>query len=100
MSIEECIGKPALLEQLAEECTELAQASLKYARVLRGENPTPVSAGDARMELIEEMADVLLCIDVASESCGICDAGINLHKTRKKQRWEARIERFNREKGE
>ena len=35
------IGLPAMLEQLAEECSELAQASLKYARLLRGENPTP-----------------------------------------------------------
>ena len=35
------IGLPAVLEQLAEECSELAQASLKYARLLRGENPTP-----------------------------------------------------------
>lgn len=30
------IGKPALLEQTAEECTELAHACLKEARRLRG----------------------------------------------------------------
>lgn len=35
------IGLPALLEQTAEECTELAHACLKEARRLRGENPTP-----------------------------------------------------------
>lgn len=34
-------GEPALLEQLAEECSELAQAALKLARLERGENPTP-----------------------------------------------------------
>lgn len=28
------IGLPALLEQTAEECSELAQACLKYARLL------------------------------------------------------------------
>lgn len=100
MSIEECISRPALLEQLAEECTELAQASLKYARKLRGENPTPVTLADARIELIEEMADVLLCVDVVSEACGVPETGIDLQKMRKKQRWEARLERFNREKGE
>ena len=29
------IGLPALLEQQAEECSELAQASLKLARYIR-----------------------------------------------------------------
>ncbi len=31
------LGEPALLEQLAEECSELAQAALKLARLERGE---------------------------------------------------------------
>lgn len=35
------IGTAALLEQLAEESAELAQAALKMARKLRNENPTP-----------------------------------------------------------
>jgi len=35
-SIVDRIGKPALLEQTAEECTELAHACLKEARRLRG----------------------------------------------------------------
>lgn len=33
------IGTAALLEQLAEESAELAQAALKMARKLRNENP-------------------------------------------------------------
>lgn len=33
------LGEPALLEQLAEECSELAQAALKMARLERGETP-------------------------------------------------------------
>lgn len=37
----EMIGTAALLEQLAEESAELAQAALKMARKLRNENPTP-----------------------------------------------------------
>ena len=37
----EKIGTPAMLEQMAEEAAELAQAALKLARVLRAENPTP-----------------------------------------------------------
>lgn len=40
-TIIETIGEPALLEQLAEECSKLSQAALKLARKLRGENPTP-----------------------------------------------------------
>ena len=39
----EKIGTSAKLEQLAEEAAELSQAALKLARVLRGENPTPVN---------------------------------------------------------
>lgn len=40
MKIIEEIGEAAMLEQLAEECTELAKAALKMARIIRKENPT------------------------------------------------------------
>lgn len=43
MKIIEEIGEAAMLEQLAEECTELAKAALKMARIIRKENPTPVT---------------------------------------------------------
>ena len=42
----EMIGTAALLEQLAEESAELAQAALKMARKMRNENPTPKSRAD------------------------------------------------------
>ena len=58
------IGLPAVLEQLAEECSELAQASLKYARLLRGENPTPKTEQECLEALTEEIADVELCISI------------------------------------
>ena len=57
----EAIGSPAMLEQLAEEATELAQASLKVARVLRKENPTPVTLSEACVKLLEEYTDVVQC---------------------------------------
>ena len=60
-NIERLIGKPALLEQLAEEATELAKAALKQARILRGENPTPVTEQKAIANVIEEYTDVILC---------------------------------------
>ena len=41
------LTKAAVLEQMSEEAAELAQAALKYARILRGENPTPVTEREA-----------------------------------------------------
>jgi hypothetical protein len=55
------ISKAALLEQLAEECTELAKAALKLARIERDENPTPVTRDEAIEALCEELGDVYIC---------------------------------------
>lgn len=55
------IGKPAMLEQMAEECSELTQALLKYARKLKNENPTPKSESEIKRNLIEEYSDVIQC---------------------------------------
>lgn len=57
----ECIGYPALLEQLAEECAELGKAALKMARIVRRENPTPVTGEEALENLREEYTDVIQC---------------------------------------
>lgn len=59
--VRETIPKAALYEQLAEECSELAQASLKMARKLRNENYTPVPMNEISENLIEEFSDVVLC---------------------------------------
>lgn len=53
------IGEPAALENLAEECAELSHAVLKLARILRNENPTPVTEEEARSSAEKELADVL-----------------------------------------
>lgn len=58
MNFTNAIGEPAMLEQLAEECIELAHACLKLARVERGESPTPVTLDEARRKVVEEMADM------------------------------------------
>lgn len=68
------IGEPAALELLAEECTELAHAALKLARIKRGENPTPTTEEEAIDNLIEEMADVGICAAAVS----MCDWYDNL----------------------
>ena len=49
------LSREELLAQLAEECSEAAQAALKLRRAGSGENPTPVS---------EELADVMLSASV------------------------------------
>lgn len=82
MNILETIGEPAVLEQLAEECTELAQAALKLARILREENPTPVSRKEARDRLVDEKQDVMNCLYVHG------NVGLNYEKLK---RWEDRI---------
>lgn len=63
-TIVERIGKPALLEQTAEECAELAHACLKEARRLRGENPTPKSTPECWLAISEELADLQLCMEL------------------------------------
>lgn len=49
--------------QLAEEASELSQAASKYIRVLRGNNPTPVTRHEAVENVLEEFADVLVCFE-------------------------------------
>ena len=83
------IGEPAMYEQLAEECTELAKAALKMARIIRNENPTPVTATEASDMIIEEAADVLICL----EEVGAFDSSevsriAHAKRERFKARWE------------
>ena len=58
------LPKEELLAQLAEECAELSKAALKLRRAYSGENPTPVTRAEAFDNLVEEVADVTLCIEV------------------------------------
>lgn len=52
-----------ILTQLAEEASELAQAALKLRRALEDKHsPTPISAAAARHRLVEEVADVSVCL--------------------------------------
>lgn len=58
------IGKPAMMEQFAEECIEAAHAAMKYARYMRDENPCDESVTEKKLRdnLAEEMADVVVCL--------------------------------------
>lgn len=84
------IGIPAVLEQLAEESAELAQAALKLSRKLRNENPTPKSQDECLQDLLEEMADVKLCMEVFEEKNYYPDE-IEQIMQQKRKRWEKRI---------
>lgn len=62
--IAEKTGTPALLEQVAEECMELAHACIKAARKIRGESYTPDCWPGLSYKIHEETADVINSIDV------------------------------------
>lgn len=82
------LGEPALLEQLAEECSELAQAALKLARLERGENPTPKTEEECVVNLLEELGYVNLCMSVVEANRCI---NIRCLSVDKKARWAQRI---------
>lgn len=70
--IVEKIGMPALLEQCAEEASELTHACLKLARKMREENYTPKTIEECIEALKEEIADVALCVNTIIDSELFC----------------------------
>lgn len=65
-SIADTIGFERVLQQLAEECSELAQSSLKLVRSIDGKNPTNKPYAECCKDWTEEIADVLVCMTVAT----------------------------------
>lgn len=62
--ITDLLPETEILAQMAEEFSEGAQAALKLRRALDGTNPTPVGKATAEANLIEEFADVMVCVNV------------------------------------
>lgn len=89
------IGKPALLELTAEECVELAHACLKLARIIRQENPTPVTSDEAIANVEEEIADIDICIDELIKSQIINIKNLLDVKRFKMERLDNRIKEAN-----
>ena len=86
MTIKE-LPEETRLRQLAEECCECAKAALKLIRARNQE--TPISEDHAREDLVEEIADVSVCITAISDIAlpkEICEI-----IARKTSRWEERI---------
>ena len=90
-SIRDRVPRGELLAQLAEECAELGQAALKLRRAIVGTNPTPVSREAAEAALTEEIADVLLCIDLACMDRSWPIGNIFKAMEAKEARWLSRL---------
>jgi NTP pyrophosphatase (non-canonical NTP hydrolase) len=90
--VRQTLGDDEILAHLAEEAAELAQAALKYRRAITGWDPTPESSATARLQLLEEVADVANCLDVLELSGA---AEIELVKEVKLRRWVERLEGEN-----
>ena len=86
MSITDLPEKERLI-QLSEECAELCQAAIKVVRAINGQ--TPVSEEEARKNMEEEIADVVVCIGVLCSDVMV--EAIKEQIRFKVKRWEDRI---------
>lgn len=91
-TIREHVDPAELLAQLAEEAAELTHAALKLRRTYSATNPTTVSTIEAYKQLLEEVADVNVCLNVL----GYLDDADMLEIRRvtraKLDRWVSRLE--------
>ena len=74
---------------LAKASAKLAHSALKLRRALSFENPTPISPQEAMWKVQEEVADVLLCLDLLG--IDVTDANIDLIQEEKATRWIHRL---------
>ena len=82
---------------LAEEAAELSAAASKYARILKGTNPTPMSGMTAQDHMFEEIGDILVCLlalkYVATDTLTVLlDYHVAEYTDLKTRRWARRIE--------
>lgn len=93
MTIAEKIGPAALAGQGAEECCELAQALLKYQRIVEGVNPTAImTEQDAVDNITEEIADVKNLIELIEHALGISQDDVYMIRAVKMARWMERLD--------
>lgn len=86
MGLLEKIGSAAMLEQTAEEASELSQACLKLARKIRRNNPTPKTFDELEDNLFEEIADMKICLEELSESVYYDEEKVNVWIAKKKEK--------------
>lgn len=100
----EVLPPDEILAQLAEECSEFSQASLKLRRAMNGVNPTPKTVPECWENFIEEYADVFLCIHTLLEAMDISmeeftEKAADIEE-KKQARWEARLQAKEKDDGE
>lgn len=74
---------------LAKAASRLAHSALKLRRTMSHENPTPVTTEAAVLKVQEEVADVLLCLDILGFD--VTDPNIDLIQEQKVMRWIGRL---------
>lgn len=84
------------LTSLAEECSELAQAALKYRRCLDGTNWTPKTEEECLDNLREEIGNVMCCLVAAGFVTEDQPVGHLLSRA-KADRWLSRLEAHRKE---
>lgn len=60
--INKVTSEDAMIRQIGEEASELTHAVFKLLRTLGCESPTPISPETAMLNLLEEIADVNICV--------------------------------------
>lgn len=91
-TIRKTIKSGDMLNLIAEEAAELAQAALKLRRATEATNPTPVSVIEAHDALLEEVADVINALDVWGINLHPSDKSVRHIANEKLQRWANRLE--------
>ncbi len=89
--IREIMPLAEIMTQLAEEAAELSQAALKYRRTLSNANPTPITRREAEKKLLEEIADVKLCLHVSGFEAVRHKIEVNRTISAKAERWLHRL---------
>lgn len=91
--ISETLDARTVLEQLAEESAELAQAALKCLRANKfNNNVTTMSAEDSFQNLIEEFEDVLMNIGMIISFNDVSALASNALYNPKWDRWKQRLQ--------
>ena len=90
--VRKALPQDELLCQIAEEASELAKAALKLRRAYNGTNPTPVTQREAYEALLEEIADVNVCIIALELDRGFNFVQVSKIMNEKLERWAGRLE--------
>lgn len=90
--IADCLPEEILLDQLVEECTELAQAAAKVARLIRKVNPARTTMEEATANLKEETADIWLTLKVLGLDDEVFTEEYQQAMARKAKRWAHDLE--------